>query len=196
MIVRKAIPEDISTIVDIHLLRFSSFFLTTLGPDFLMTFYKAFLGQPGILLVLEDEGSIRGFAAGSTTNQSFFKKLVLKLPLAFALQGIKLLIAKPAAVKRLFSNVGKAEKTSLIFAELLSIATLKNTGGYGKILLREFEKEVKRLHGKDFPVSLTTDFEDNDKAVDFYKNAGYQVQEKFYGYKGRKMLRFIKNKLD
>ncbi|QDZ63583.1 hypothetical protein EVD20_14670 [Elizabethkingia bruuniana] len=67
--------SDLDMIVEIHYNRFSNFFLTTLGKKFLKTFYKAFLKEPGILIVLLDEGNIKGFAAGSINNQNFFKKL-------------------------------------------------------------------------------------------------------------------------
>ena len=90
------------------------------------------------------------------------------------------------------TNAGKSEKNNLIFAELLSIATLKNKRGYGKILLEEFEKEIVKENMNDLPVSLTTDYDDNEKAVQFYKDCGYEIQEVFQSFQNRKMYRFIK----
>ncbi len=193
MKVRKATKKDINFIVDIHMERFSNFFLTSLGVSFLNVFYKAFLKNPGILLVLEDEGKIRGFVAGSRDNRGFFKKLLKNNLIGFLISGARILITNPLALKRIALNAGKAEKNSLIFAELLSIATFKNKKGYGKILLNEFEKEVARENYDNLPVSLTTDYANNDKAVQFYRDCGYEIHEVFESYPHRKMYRFIKH---
>lgn len=195
MNVRKASKKDINSIVEIHMERFSSFFLTSLGESFLKVFYRAFLKNPGILLVLEDDGKVKGFAAGSRDNRGFFKKLLMNDFLGFAKQGFRILFANPAALKRMASNAGKSEKNNLIFAELLSIATLRNKKGYGKILLEEFEKEVALENRENLPISLTTDFDENEKTVQFYRDCGYEINEVFESYNGRKMYRFIKYKL-
>ncbi len=192
MKVRKATGKDIGTVVEIHMERFSSFFLTSLGKSFLKVFYKAFLKNPGILLVLEDGGQIRGFAAGSRDNRGFFKKLLMNNLFGFAISGVRILITNPLALKRIAQNAGKAEDNKLIFAELLSIATLENKKGYGKILLGEFEKEVARENTANLPVSLTTDYDNNERAVQFYRDNGFEIYEIFESYQKRKMYRFLK----
>lgn len=192
MIVRKAELSDIKDVVAIHYDRFAGFFLSTLGKPFLMVFYKAFLKSNGILLVVEDEGFIKGFAAGSRSNRGFYKKLVKSNLFDFSVAGLKILLTKPAALKRIATNASKSAKNELIFAELLSIATVKNKKGYGKILLQEFENEVARKNIENLPVALTTDYDNNDKAVQFYKDCGYEVQEIFESYQKRKMYRFLK----
>lgn len=192
MKIRKATTKDISTIVEIHMERFSSFFLTSLGATFLRVFYTAFIKNPGVLIVLEDDGLIKGFAAGSRDNRSFFKKILKNNFFGFAKAGLIIFVSKPLALKRLAVNAGKSEKNNLIFAELLSIATLQNKKGYGKILLEEFEKEIAKENINDLPVSLTTDYDDNEKAVQFYKDCGYETQEIFQSFQNRKMYRFIK----
>lgn len=193
IIIRKADRGDIEKIVSLHLKRFSNFFLTTLGKNFLNTFYTAFLKKPGILIVLVNEGSIKGFAAGSTSNISFFKKLLKNNFFEFIISGIIILFTKPAALKRIFSNTKKSERANVVYAELLSIATDHNKKGYGKLLLKKFEEQVKTINKENIPVSLTTDYENNDKAVKFYQDAGYEILEVFESYQNRKMYRFIKN---
>lgn len=192
IVVRKATKNDIPLVVKIHLDRFSSFFLTSLGEFFLFNFYLAFLKKPGVLLVLEDYGEIKGFAAGSNKNKAFFKKLLFNNMFGFTNSGIKILFTNPLALKRIVSNINNAEKNNIIFAELLSIATVKNKKGYGKILLNEFENEIEKNSKEKLPISLTTDFKNNDKAIQFYKNAGYKIFEIFESYENRKMIRFIK----
>lgn len=189
---RPANTSDIDKIVEIHYKRFSSFFLTTLGKDFLKIFYKAFLAPPGILLVIEEEGKIMGFAAGSYSNKGFFKKLLFNNLSGFCKIGIIIILTNFAAFKRLMFNASKSGKNNMIYAELLSIATVKNNKGYGKFLLKFFEKRVTDMNS-NLPISLTTDFENNNKAITFYKDAGYEVFEIFNSYNDRKMIRFIKN---
>lgn len=192
IIVRRATQKDISKVVKIHIERFSSFFLTTLGEFFLYNFYFAFIKKPGLILVLEDEGEIKGFAAGSINNRGFFKKLILNNVSGFILSGIKILFTNPLALKRIATNANKAEKNNVIFAELLSIATLENKKGYGKTLLNAFENEISFDNQNQLPISLTTDFDNNDKAINFYKDAGYKIFEIFESYENRKMIRFLK----
>lgn len=194
MNIRKASANDINSVVHIHLGRFSSFFLTSLGDSFLKAFYRAFLKSPGILLVLEDENVIKGFAAGNSSNSSFFKKLLMNNFFEFSIEGMRILLTKPTALKRLAINAGKSEKIKFTFAELLSIATEKNTKGYGKLLLQAFENEISTVNNELTPISLTTDFDDNEKAVKFYLDSGYQIEQVFESYNGRKMYRFIKYK--
>lgn len=188
---RLATSKDLKNIVAIHLERFHTFFLSSLGGIFLLEFYKAFLKKPGLLLILEDEGKIVGFAAGSYNNTNFFKKLLRNNLFGFAKAGIVILFTKPLALKRLSSNASKSSQEKLIFAELLSIATVFNKKGYGKILLAEFEDQLIST-GLTLPISLTTDYENNDKAVTFYKDCGYEMAEVFESYNNRKMYRFIK----
>lgn len=192
IIVTPAKQEDIQQIVDIHLMRFPHFFLSSLGSEFLITFYKAFLQKPGILLVLKEAGEIRGFAAGSRDNRGFFKQLLLNNFAGFLFSGVLILLTKPLALKRIAVNMSKKSSGKKFYAELLSIATLKNSKGYGKLLLEEFEKEIAGNNPANLPISLTTDFDDNDKAITFYKNAGYEVSEVFESYARRKMYRFTK----
>lgn len=193
MKVRKANLKDIPKIVSIHEERFSGFFLSSLGQPFLKVFYTAFLKKPAILLVLEVEGEVKGFAAGSNDNRFFFKKLLKNNVFQFAFAGLKILFTRPMALKRIALNSVNSEKSDLVFAELLSIATLKNKSGYGKILLEEFEKEIAQENKYNLPISLTTDYDGNDKAIEFYKECGYEVYQIFESYQKRKMYRFIKN---
>lgn len=190
--VRKAQIKDIEKIICIHIERFSNFFLTSLGVGFLKIFYTAFLKEPGVILVIEDEGEIKGFAAGNRNHRGFFRKMLKNNFWNFILVGVKIFLTNPFALMRILFNLKRSEKQSIDFAELLSIATVKNNKGYGKILLQKFEDEIQKKVGK-IPISLTTDYADNEKAVQFYKDSGYEVLEVFYSYKGRKMYRFIKN---
>lgn len=194
MNIRTAEKKDIKSVVQIHVERFPNFFLSSLGKQFLKIFYRSFLKSPGLLIVLEDENEIKGFACGSYTNNSFYKKLLFNNIGNFTIIGITLLFSKPKSILRILSNLKKSNAIEIEFAELLSIATLKNKKGYGAKLLNAFENELKiNLSRKAEKISLTTDFENNDKAIEFYKQNNYEILNVFESYENRKMYRFIKN---
>ena len=78
------------------------------------------------------------------------------------------------------------------YAELLSIAvdpTVQRSGA-GKAMLLELENEIRKKGGKK--LSLTTDFENNEKAIGFYKSLGYNEWYDFTTYPNRRMWRLIK----
>lgn len=194
MNIRTAEKEDIKQVVRIHIERFPNFFLSSLGKQFLKTFYRSFLKLPGLLIVLEDENKIKGFACGNYSNHSFYKKLLLKNIGNFTFIGINLIFSNPKGILRILSNLKKSNGIEIEFAELLSIATVKNKKGYGAKLLNAFEDELKINPFKNAEkISLTTDYENNDKAIRFYKQNDYQVLNVFESYENRKMYRFIKN---
>jgi ribosomal protein S18 acetylase RimI-like enzyme len=194
MNVRYASSHDLAEIVRIHLDRFENFFLSSLGNGFLEVYYRSFLKKPGVLLVLEDEGKIQGFASGCPSNTGFYRKLLKANIASYFIVGIKLLLVKPKALLRIFTNMKSSGRGSLIYAELLSIATVKNKKGYGSVLLNAFEVEMTKLKESHAinALSLTTDFENNEKAIRFYKGNGYKESSVFESYEKRKMYRFIK----
>jgi ribosomal protein S18 acetylase RimI-like enzyme len=189
---RYATSKDLKILVNIHLERFSNFFLSTLGRFFLTEFYRGFLKKPGLLIVLEDNREVVGFAAGSFNNQGFFKKLLLNNIIGFFKSGIVIFFSSPLSIIRLGNNASKSNKEICNFAELLSIATINNKKGYGKILLSKFEQEIKNNNKLEILISLTTDYDNNEKVIEFYKNSGYEIFREFKSYNGRKMYRFIK----
>lgn len=194
MNIRPAKPQDIKEIAALHLERFASFFLSSLGKGFLEVYYRSFLAYPGLLLVLEEEGSMKGFASGSYINRSLYKTLILKNFWSYTKAGLVLVLTKPKALFRIMSNLKSAGGEQMTYSELLSIATVKNKKGYGVVLLQAFENHIKAAHqGEEVNISLTTDVDDNEKAVAFYRANGYEVAHVFEGYENRKMYRFLKN---
>jgi len=194
MIIRYSEKKDIPRVVDIHLSRFNSFFLSSLGAKFLHVYYRSFLKKPAILLVLEDDGDIKGFACGNLLNRSFYKTLLFQNFISFSLIGLYLLFTRPKSLFRIFFNLNHSGDDGVVYAELLSIASLKNKKGYGSALLTAFEAEVlKNSNDKEnVKISLTTDYYNNDAAVNFYKSNNYAELKVFNGYQNRKMYRFIK----
>lgn len=189
--------RDINGIVRIHVDAFKGFFLTELGNNFLKKYYLSVLCHPdGILLGCFEDGKIIGFCAATKLSRGFNTRLVKANFLKFSFEGIRLLFTRPSALIRLVKNFTKSDETNKDngeYSELLSIgvSVTAQGGGVGKKLVTELETYLRNMGAEK--LSLTTDFEDNEKAVGFYNRMGYNVMYDFIAYPDRHMYRMIKN---
>ena len=194
--IRQATIDDIDAIVKIHDGAFPNFFLTSLGDGFLKLYYKSVMNSSdGILLVSQCDNDIIGFCAGTLLSAGFNTGLIKKNLLSYMGQGIKLLFTHPVSIWHLYKNLSKenpdvGDKGD--YAELLSIGVNPNRqgGGAGKKMLLALEEEVKNKGG--IKLSLTTDYEENEKAIGFYHSLGYYEWYDFVTFPNRKMYRMIK----
>lgn len=199
MEIKKIEIEDLPQVVAVHKDSFKGFFLTELGDHFLTVYYDCVrMNKRGLLMGLYDERELCGFFAAATLSKGFNSHLVKKNIFRFSLIGLRLLITKTSSLVRLFKNfskTGSSTRDDGDYAELLSIGvSVKWQGkGIGKKLLIQLENEM-RLKGCS-QLSLTTDYNNNEKTVQFYKALGYTVYYDFITYPNRKMYRMIK-KLD
>lgn len=196
MEIKKVLKEEISQVVEAHKNSFKGFFLTELGDRFLSIYYDSVRrDEKGVLLGFYDEGQLYGFCAATTLSKGFNTHLIKGNLFRFALVGIRLLFTRVPSLIRLFKNFSKtsaASKDTGEYAELLSIGVSdkKQGQGIGKKLLIQLENEMK-LKGC-LKLSLTTDYNDNVKAIQFYKGLGYDIYYDFIAYPNRKMYRMIK----
>ena len=196
MEIRKIEREDLPKMVTVHKDSFKGFFLTELGDHFLSTYYDCVRkDDKGVLIGLFDESQLCGFFAATTLSKGFNKDIIKKNFLQFFLIGLRLLFTQIPSLVRLFKNFTKTSKEvkdSGEYAELLSIGVSVNKQGrgLGKKLLTQFEDEM-RLKGCS-TLSLTTDYNDNEKAIHFYKDLGYSVYYDFIAYPNRRMFRMVK----
>lgn len=195
-IIRQAKLDDLDAIVKIHDVAFPGFFLTTLGDGFLKVYYKSVLNSPdGILLVCKSDGETIGFCAGTFLSAGFNTRLIKKNLLSYMWQGTKLLFIHPVRIWHLYKNLSK-ENPDVgdrgEYAELLSIGVDPNRqgGGAGKKMLIALEEEVKQKGGSK--LSLTTDYDDNEKAIGFYHSLGFYEWYDFVTFPNRRMYRMIK----
>jgi ribosomal protein S18 acetylase RimI-like enzyme len=193
----KIIPEsDVKEVVKVHNTSFQGFFLTELGDKFLRIYYNSVRKDAkGVLLGFYDEGKLFGFCAATTLSKGFNTHLVKKNLFDFCLIAMRLLFTKTNALVRLLNNFTKRnpeEEDEGDYAELLSmgVSNQRQGQGIGKQLLLQLEKE---LQSKGCTIlSLTTDFNGNEKAIHFYKSLGYDVFYDFIAFPERKMYRMIK----
>ena len=195
--VKKAMPEDVDGIVDIHLQAFKDFFLSSLGKRFLRLYYLSFVNSnQGVVFCAKKDNEVVGFSACSYISRGFNSSLIKKNFFKYGIEVLVLLFSKPCALVRLAKNMNKESSDKDVeddgqYAELYSIAVSPDCQGegVGRLLLTETENDVKEHNNR---VSLTTDYYNNEKTLAFYHALGYEVYYEFVTYPNRKMLRMIK----
>lgn len=196
MEVRTAVLSDLEEIVKIHGSAFENFFLTSLGDRFLKFYYKAFVNSSlGIVLCAVDKGNVLGFAATSKCCKGFNLHLLKTNLGGFLGIALRFLFVSPKSLVRLAKNITKRNNViddNADYAELYSIGVYNTHQGkgIGKMLLIETENKLQSLGITK--ISLTTDFYNNDSAINFYTKMGYEVLYEFISYPNRRMYRLIK----
>ncbi len=194
--IQKASKKELNDIVKIHDSAFPDFFLTSLGDGFLKQYYKSVLdSSEGILLISKSENDIIGFCAGTLLSAGFNTRLIKNNFFSYLGLGLELLFTHPVKIWHLYKNLSKENPDigdNGVYAELLSIGVDpdKQGGGAGKKMLLALEDEVKDRGGTK--LSLTTDYENNEKAVGFYSSIGYKKWYDFMTFPNRRMYRMIK----
>lgn len=194
-IFRKMIESDITKVSLIHTKAFKDFFLTSLGKNFLETYYRACLKhQHTIAFCAEDlQGNLVGFATGSSWAKGYHKTIFLNNLLSFISTLVFSIFKNPQILIRLMKNLEKNENKNDTgeYAELLSIGVNPDFkgGGVGRELLQVFHAEAKKRGC--VKVALTTDKINNDAVLAFYKKCGYKTLYDFTAYPNREMFKLI-----
>ncbi len=192
---RKMVESDVIKVSLIHTKAFKDFFLTSLGMNFLKTYYRACLkNQHTIAFCAEDNmGNLVGFATGSIWAKGYHKTIFLNNIISFIASLTFSILKNPRILIRLVMNLEKKENTNDTgeYAELLSICVNPDYkgGGVGKELLMVFHLEVKKRGG--VKVALTTDKLNNEAVLAFYKKCGYTTLYDFIAYPKREMYKLI-----
>lgn len=196
MQVKQITNSDIKDVVNIHIMSFENFFLTSLGKKFLTVYYNCVRKDSnGLLLGCYQDDVLIGFCAACLYSKGFNAKLISHNFLKFLWVGLQILFTKPKSLIRLFKNLTKKDPNindNGDYSELLSIAVNPNKQGLGvgqKLLNRLEQDLVAKSCSK---LSLTTDYHNNEKTIHFYEGLGYKVMYEFISYPNRKMYRMIK----
>lgn len=192
--IRKAVIEDLQYIVDVHLASFQGFFLSSLGPSFLKTFYREFLlDEKGCCAISIEDDKVVGFVVGVVNPSKFFRRTFRKRLIPLALGTLNRLVKDPLIIikliRRAASYPDKSPRKDNV-ALLSSIAVLPeyHNKKIGEKLVKEFLREAKNK-GAD-QVTLTTDKFNNDRVVKFYQKIGFKINKTFTSYEGREMYDF------
>lgn len=194
---RSAEEKDLGEVADVHVAAFPGFFLTMLGNSFLRVMYRAFLVSPGSVFVVEDaDGRVHGFAVGVLKSAGKDRKMAIRFFPQFVLAILPGVLRNPVKVIRrilgqLCAEGGQPEMPDGCVV-LRSIGVLPEMKGAGVAnrLLADFERHARETGAK--AVALTTDAQDNQRAIGFYLKHGYKVQQEFKQDGSRQMLLLTK----
>lgn len=194
MYIRKMYLADVNKVVRIHLISFSGFFLSFLGPRFLTSLYAYILFSPdGVGYVAIDNSQVVGFVCGSMKPSGFYRRFFLSKWREIILSILSAIIRNPSVVPRLVWRFVTPPQASAEpgTATLMSIAVLPEyqNKGIGKALIQEFLNEMKKRGMRR--VNLTTDRDNNDAVNSFYQRMGFQLVRSFVTPEGRWMNEYI-----
>jgi len=194
LVVRAARDTDIEGLVAAHVSAFPGFLLTSLGPRFLTTFYRAFLGDETALLLIAEgsERRVTGFLAGVLAPERYFGRLRLT-------RGAKLGFAALPALARHPSRVGKRLLAAVVYRgdrppglpdywllSSLGVHAEASGMGAGGALMVRFLDLARRAGARG--VYLLTDGSDNAATLRFYDRHGFVVHAERTRPDGRRLL--------
>ena len=180
----------VKSIAELHKKAFPAFFLTQLGVHFLRTLYAGYVEDPDSgIIVAEEDNRLMGFIAYSNDYPRFYKGLMKKHLLKFALCSACAAIRHPSFVKRLLGAFKKSESVvkSERYVELASICVdpnIENRGVGSKLI--DCLKEIVDFKTYAY-INLETDAEFNDIANRFYLKNGFVLEREFVTAEGRRM---------
>ncbi len=193
--IRPMLESDVEAVVEIHLRTFPGFFLSFLGPDFLALLYRSIQAAPeGVVLVAIGEEGIQGFAAGVTSQESFYRRLLRKHWWRFAMSALGAASRRPSVIPRLLRALRRPSETgqSAAPAALMSIGVRPESEGkgIGGLMIESFCREMATRGVTD--ICLTTDRDDNAHANRFYERHGFHVSKSFVTPEGRAMIEYAR----
>jgi ribosomal protein S18 acetylase RimI-like enzyme len=194
-VIRKAVAEDLPGMVTIHRQAFSHFFLTQLGGEFLLRYYRLVLNyRAGIALVSEGRGALEGFVCGFVDPAEFYS-LMWRNGRLFVAPALSALVRHPSLTAKVLHGVQRiqtpAAKGPTLSCELSSIAVAPEAGGsgLGKALMQAFLAQAWSMDAQC--VYLTTDADGNEGANALYRKVGFQLTRRFLQRKGRWMNEYL-----
>lgn len=182
--------EDLPAIVELHQKAFPGFFMTLLGPRFLIRYYRTVLDHPGGILLLQvGARGCLAFVSGFIEPDQFYRRLNSdRVGLLFSILGR--ILTRPWLLYRLFMSFRASRGAAAMnwdgACELSSVAVDPELGGkgIGQALVHNFIAAVK---GKTQAVVLSTDAVNNDRVNAFYLNLGFSLVRSYERSRGRMM---------
>ena len=193
----EAVHADAPTIARIHTKAFPGFFLTSLGPAFLVRFYGAYIADPETVSIVarsDDGGKVVGVVVGAVDPGEFYRRLLIRKGFSLALISARAALRNPRIVRRLVRGLfyrGGSPAAELPEAALLaSIAVdpdMQGTG-LGSELVQAWCRQMESLGVRRG--YLTTDAVGNDSVNRFYERCGWELLDSYRTSEGRLMNRY------
>lgn len=186
---------DAKQIARLHILAFPNFFLTTLGEQFLITFYKKTIQDDcGYGVGVFFQKKLISFAIGTNQISGFYKLLIFRYGMQLFISAFPVIILKPKSLLRIFKNLtnNQEEIKPQDGGWLLSICTDPQFHGAGisQKCITSFEDLSIKHNLKQ--LWLTTDSLNNQRANLFYKKLNYNLVSTFNNANKRKMNLYTK----
>ena len=109
--------SNIDDIVQIHILSFKDFFLTSLGSEFLKIYYTSCIRYKKTIAIgiFDEKDNLTGFAIGNSDAFGYHKRILASNLFPFILISFKLFLKSPSVLLRLFLNLNKFLQLFLFF---------------------------------------------------------------------------------
>jgi ribosomal protein S18 acetylase RimI-like enzyme len=185
MVLRTGTAADAMAAAAIHASQIREGFLASLGPRFLDRLYRRVPHVPGsFLLVLEAEGRIVGFLAGSVDVGTLYKEFLVRDG-AFAMFGCAWRLVR--SPRRVLETLRHGTSEDRGEPELLAVALAPEARGLGggSALVEGFLTEIARRGRSTAHVVVASG---NDRAVALYRRPGFAVVERFELHRGSESL--------
>jgi ribosomal protein S18 acetylase RimI-like enzyme len=187
-------PDDVDSVIRVHMDGFQGFFLTFLGPAFLREFYAGVCEDPSGIALVYDDNSVSGFVVGTIEPPGFYKRLIQKRWWRFGFASLRPVINRPSIIPRLLRALtlpSKTTNTQLRTGTLMSLAVMQkyHGNGVGRKLVSSFLENSRRRQVEI--VNLTTDAVGNDSTNEFYLKMGFVYVKSFVTPEGRLMNEYV-----
>lgn len=185
MIVREANTNDAKRVAEIHQKELHLGFISTFNISAITLLYR-FIIENEIVHVVEEDGKVIGFVAGTVKTSGLFKEFIIKHGIAFILKMLPRFF-NPSFIARILETLTSpnksGEKDSSELPELLTIAVDSNlqAKGAGKLLLDALEGSYKALNVKEYKVVAGGVLE---SANLFYTKYGFALLKQVELHKG------------
>jgi len=186
--------EDVAALARLHRQAFPDFFLSRLGEPFLRQFYRGFIGDPTAIVAIQRDpsGSPVGVAVGTVQPQQFFRRLLRRRLIGFALAALGAAIRRPSAVPRLLRAVRyRGDAPEQFDGALLSSICVdpgERSRGLGTRVLRGWCERARAMGAVS--AYLLTDAADNDSVNAFYTRNGWTLRDSVTTPEGRVLNRY------
>jgi ribosomal protein S18 acetylase RimI-like enzyme len=185
MVLRPGTAADAAAAATLHAGQIREGFLASLGPSFLGRLYRRVPRVPGsFLLVLEVEGRIVGFLAGSVDVGALYREFLIRDG-AFVVIGCAWRLVR--SPRHVFETLRHGTSEDRGEPELLAVAVdpeARGLGG-GRVLVEGFLTEIARKGRSTAHVVVASG---NDRAIALYRRTGFAVVGRFELHRGSESL--------
>ncbi len=182
--VRKARPEELTRVAELHADRIADGFLSSLGVPFLRRLYRRVLAGPDsfVLVATGADAVVVGFVAGVGDLARLYRRFLVRDGVAAGVRAAPRLVR---ALRRVVETLRyPTATTDLPEAEILAVAVAEEAGGrgIGRVLV---DAAVAEFHERGIRAARVVTTTDNTRALAMYRACGFATVARFEVHAGR-----------